>query len=176
MDNTTADHAAGRIRERAAKPMRPPWTYRCYLSRREPGIDVDAFTRDEARTLAASHWSVEPDAVDVEGRRRRWMRWIGRSTHQADWDDPPMDRGWWTACKFAAVGVLCAAAALPIGLVGGEVLSLHVKAKQAELERLESDTVASVPGMEVEAAQDGAAPPGNRQTGGTLPVETARID
>ena len=31
--------------------------------------------------------------------------------------------------------------ALPIGFVGGEMLALHIKARQAKLERLESETV-----------------------------------
>ena len=154
--DTTEDLLAGRIRERRAKPMRLPWTYRCYLSRGDAVIDVDAFTLDHAVTLAASHWNVEADQVYVEGRRRWWMRWIGRSTHKAEWDHLPMDWGWWLACKFALVGVLCFVLALPIGLVGGELLALHIKAKQAELERLESETEMLATETPVVAAEDGS--------------------
>ena len=53
--DTTQDLPAARIRARRAKPMRPPWTYRCYLSRGDAVIDVDAFTLREAVSLAASH-------------------------------------------------------------------------------------------------------------------------
>ena len=154
--DTTGDLPAARIRTRRAKPMRPPWTYRCYLSRGDAVIDVDAFTLDHAVALAASHWNVEADQVDVEGRRRWWMRWIGRSTHKPEWDKVPKDRGWWRACKFALGDVLCFVLALPIGLVGGELLALHIKAKQAELERLESETEMSATEVPVVAAEDGS--------------------
>ena len=51
--------------------------------------------------LAAAHWSIDPDMVRVEGRRRRSLRWIGLSTHDAR--DLVMDRSWWYATKLAAV-------------------------------------------------------------------------
>ena len=152
---TTEDLPAARIRERRAKPMRPPWTYRCYLSRGDAVIDVDAFTLDEAVALAASYWNIDADRVDVEGRRRWWMRWIGCSTHRPEWDHVPRDRGWWLACKFALGGVLCFVLALPIGLVGGEVVALHIKARQAELERLESEAETLATETPV-AAEDGS--------------------
>ena len=154
--NTTEDLPAARIRERRAKPMRPPWTYHCYLSRGDAVIDVDAITLREAVALAASHWNVEADLVNVEGRRRWWMRWIGRSTHKPEWDKVPMDRGWWRACKFALGGVICLVLALPIGLVGGEVLALHIEARQAELERQESETEMLATEIPVVAAEDGS--------------------
>ena len=154
--DTTEDLPAARIRERRANPMRPPWTYRCYLSRGDAVIDVDAFTLDEAVVLAAAHWNVEAGQVDVEGRRRWWMRWIVRSTHRPEWDDVPRDQGWWLASEFALGGVICFVLALPIGLVAGEVLALHIKARQAELERLESETEMSATETPVVAAEDGS--------------------
>ena len=84
------------------------------------------------------------------------MRWIGRSTHKAEWDKVPRDRGWWLGCKFALGGVLCFVLALPIGLVGGELLALHIKAKQAELERLESETETLAAETPVVAVEDGS--------------------
>ena len=42
----------------------------------------------------------------------------------------------------------------PIGLFAGDVLTLHIKAKQSELERLESET-----GMSVVAVEDGRTTP-----------------
>ena len=66
-----------------------------------------------------------------------------------------MDRGWWRACKFALGGVICFVLALPIGLVGGEVLALHIKARQAELERLESETESLATEIPAVSAEDG---------------------
>ena len=153
--DTTEDLPAARVRECRAKAMRPPWTYRCYLSRGDAVIDVDAFALDHAVALAASHWNVEADQVEVEGRRRWWMRWIGRSTHKAEWGHVPVDRGSWRAYKFALGGVLCFVLALPIELVAGEVLALRIKAKQAELERLESETETLATEIPVVTPEDG---------------------
>ena len=80
MDTAEAP-SAPRVRERSANPVRPPWTYRCRLPGRNVVIDVDASNVGEAVKLAAGHWGVDRDDVDVEGQRRRWMRWIGISTH-----------------------------------------------------------------------------------------------
>ena len=103
------EHAAPRIHERS-KPARPPWTYRCRLIARSVLIDVDAFGVEEAMALAGTHWGVGRDRVAVDGKRRRWMRWMRCSTHDAR-DGLPMERSWWYATKFGAMVVTALAAA-----------------------------------------------------------------
>lgn len=105
------DRHAPRIRERSAKPARPPWTYRCRLAGRNLVADVDAFSAGEAAALAAGHWGVEDDAVAVDGQRRRWMRWIGISTHDAAWSGMALERSWWHAAKLGLGLALTVAAA-----------------------------------------------------------------
>ena len=110
---------APRIRERSANPVRPPWTYRCRLLGRDVMIDVDAFNVREAAELAAGHWGVDRDDVDVEGQRRRWLRWVGISTHDAT-DHVAMDRNWWLWSKLSIALALGVAIAWPIGKgIGG---------------------------------------------------------
>ena len=96
----TEDLAAGRIRECPAR--RAPWTHRCRLTGRNVVIDVDAFSAGEASSLAAAHWGVEHGEVAVDGQRRRWMRWIGISTHEAVGRRVAMDRNWWYTTKLVA--------------------------------------------------------------------------
>ena len=105
------DRAAPRIRERSAKPARAPWVYRCRLAGRNVVIDVDAFSVREASSLAAAHWGVERDEVAVDGQRRRWMRWLGISTHEAVGRRIAMDRDWWYTTKLVAVIVTVLGAA-----------------------------------------------------------------
>lgn len=141
--DTAEERPAPRIRERSAKPMRAPWTYRCRLRGPNVAIDVDAFSVKEAAAAAATHWGVGRDDVDVEGQRRRWMRWIGRSTHEAG-DRVALERSWWLWSKVAVVVFVVA---LPTGFVVGsavaETLKLHLEVKQAELEHLEAANAAS---------------------------------
>lgn len=152
----TADaRAAPRIRERSAKPVRPHWTYRCRLPGRDVAIDVDAFNVREAAEMAAGHWGIDRGDVDVEGRRRRWMRRIGISTHEAG-DHVAMERSWWLWSKFAVVFALCVAVAWPIGTgIGGalrEHRELSLEVKRAELERLRMENAAAA---EQAASEDG---------------------
>ena len=107
----TEDLAAPRIRGRSEKPVRAPWTYRCRLTGRNVVIDVDAFSVGEASSLAAAHWGVETGEVAVDGQRRRWMRWIGISTHEPLSGGTAMDRDWWYSAKLVAVIVSALAAA-----------------------------------------------------------------
>ena len=107
----TEDLAGTRIRERSEKRVRAPWTYRCRRTGSNLVIDVDAFDVREASSLAAAHWDVEPDEVAVDGQRRRWLRWIGVSTHEASGRDNAMERDWWYATKLLAVIVAALAAA-----------------------------------------------------------------
>ena len=108
------DRHAPRVRERSAKPARAPWTYRCRLAGRNLVVDVDAFSASEAAALAAGHWGVEIEAVAVDGQRRRWMRWIGISTHDAGRSGMALDRDWWYTAKLVAVIVVSAAAAFVV--------------------------------------------------------------
>ena len=96
------ERPAPRVRERPGKPARPPWTYRCRLTGPNATVDVDAFSVGEALALAAAHWGVERDEVAVDGQRRRWMRWMPFSTHDAR-DGLPIERGWWHAIRLGAV-------------------------------------------------------------------------
>ena len=80
----TEDLPAARVRDCRAKPMRPPWTYRCYRFRGEAVIDADAFTLDEAVALAASHWNVEADQKACEA-----------SAQQTDAVEKSRDGGTW---------------------------------------------------------------------------------
>ena len=136
---TAEARSAPRIRERSANPVRPPWTYRCRLPGRNVMIDVDAFNVGEAAKLAAGHWGVDRDDVDVEGQRRRWMRWIGISTHEAG-DYVATDRSWWLWSKLGIGFALCFAVSWPIGTGIGEALREHrelsLEIQRAELERL----------------------------------------
>ncbi len=93
--------AAPRIHERS-KPARPPWTYRCRRIGHSVLVDVDAFSVEEALALAAAHWGVECDEVAVDGQRRRWMRWMPISTHDAS-DGRPMERSWWYGTRLGAM-------------------------------------------------------------------------
>ena len=144
----------GTSREAAA----PPWTYRCHLPERSVLVDVDAFTLDEAVALAVVHWGVQTSEVEVEGRRRRWMRWIGRSTHDAH-DRIGVGRGWRVACEYALGGLICFVVALPIGLVVGEVLAqqyqLSMEVKRAELERLQAESAAPTDRVPAGAEENG---------------------
>ncbi|MDE0660713.1 MAG: hypothetical protein OXI79_13810 [Gammaproteobacteria bacterium] len=97
----TENLAGTRIRERSEKRVRAPWTYRCRGS--NLAIDVDAFDVREASSLSAAHWDVEPDKVAVDGQRRRWLRWIGISTHEASGRDNATERDWWYATRLLAV-------------------------------------------------------------------------
>ena len=99
----SGDTHAARIRERRAKP---PWTFRCRRSGEDVVADIDAFDEHQAAVRAAAHWGIDAGLVRMEGRRRRWMRWIGLSTHEAR--DPGRERAWWYGAKL---GVLVAAAA-----------------------------------------------------------------
>ena len=74
-------------------------------------IDVDAFSAAEASSLAAAHWGVERDEVAVDGQRRRWMRWIGISTHDAIGRRIAMDGNWWYTTKLATVILIALPAA-----------------------------------------------------------------
>ncbi|MDE2765345.1 MAG: hypothetical protein OXI25_02795 [Chloroflexota bacterium] len=109
-------------------------------------VDVDAFSIKEAAAAAAAHWDVERGVVEVEGRRRWWLRWLGVSTHDAKWDDPAMDRDWWLWSKIALVGVLCVVVAWPIGTgIGGAIREhreLSLEVQRAELERLQAENAA----------------------------------
>ena len=96
---TTEKLSATHIRERPVK--KAPWTFRCHRPEHDILVDVDAFDQRHAAELAAAHWSIDPDTVRVEGRRRQSLRWIGLSTHYAY--DSVMDRSWWYATKLAAV-------------------------------------------------------------------------
>ena len=148
------DRCAPRIRERPAKPLRRPWTFRCGLAERDVALDVDAFDCDEAVSLAAAHWDGDPDAVDAEGRRRSWMRWIGISTHEPWFDSVAVDRGWWLWSKLALGFVVVAAVSWPIGSGVGDALREHrelsLEVKRAELDRLQGENAA----LAVEAAVD----------------------
>ena len=105
------DQYAPRIHERSAKPARAPWTYRCRLAGRNLVVDVDAFSAGEASALASGHWGVEDHAVAVDGQRRRWMRWIGVSTHDAARSGMALERSWWHATKLITmIGIALAAA------------------------------------------------------------------
>ena len=154
MNSAKAD-SAPRIRERSAKPVRPNWTYRCRLPGRNVVIDVDAFNVREAAALAAGHWGVKRDEIDVEGQRRWWMRWIGISTHEAT-DYVAMDRSWWLWSKFGIVFALCVAVAWPIGTGISGVLREHrelsLEVQRAELERLRVENTAAA---EHAATEDG---------------------
>ena len=105
------DRYAPRVRERSAKPARAPWTYRCRLAGRNLLVDVDAFSAGEASALAAGHWGVEDDEVVVDGQRRRWMRWIGISTHDAAPSGMALERSWWCATKLTTMIVIALVAA-----------------------------------------------------------------
>ena len=107
----TEDRHAPRVREPSAKPARPPWTYRCRLAGRNLVVDVDAFSAGEASALAAGHWGVEDDAVAVDGQRRRWMRWIGISTHDTARSGLALERSWWYAARLMTIIVIALAAA-----------------------------------------------------------------
>ncbi|MCY3818184.1 MAG: hypothetical protein OXH52_02300 [Gammaproteobacteria bacterium] len=96
---TTEKPSAAHIRERPVK--RAPWTFRCHRPEHDVLVDIDAFDQRHAVALAAAHWGIDPDMVRVEGRRRRWLRWIGISTHDAR--DFLTDRSWWHATKLAAL-------------------------------------------------------------------------
>ena len=112
----TEDLEVVRIRQGSEKPTRAPWTYRRRLRGRNVVIDVDAFSVGEASTLAAEHWGAGPDEVAVDGQRRRWMRWIGVSTHQTTGRRLAMDRDWWYSAKLAAVVLAALAAAWMVHL------------------------------------------------------------
>ena len=105
------DRHAPRIRERSAKPARPPWTYRCRLAGRNLVVDVDAFSAAEASALAAGHWGVADGEVAVDGQRRRWMRWIGISTHDAVRSGMALERSWWHGAKLMTIIVIALVAA-----------------------------------------------------------------
>ncbi len=105
------DRYAPRIRELSAKPARAPWVYRCRLAGRNVVVDVDAFATGEASSLAAAHWGVERDEVAVDGQRRRWMRWIRVSTHEAVDGSIAMERDWWYTTKLVAMIVTTLAGA-----------------------------------------------------------------
>ena len=148
IDQVTFDLPAPRIRERRAKPRRPPWTYRCRHPEREVLIDIDAFTGKQAAALAVVHWGIERGQVDVDGKRRRWMRWIGLSTHKADGFGS--DCGWWLGCKMALLfGALPLALAFPVAAAVSDWLDelreqrqLEMAVQRAELERLHTETAA----------------------------------
>ena len=157
------DRPAPRIRERPAKPMRAPWTYRCRLTGPSVTVDVDAFSIKEAAAAAAAgaaHWNVERDAFEVEGRRRWWMRWLGVSTHDAKWDDPAMDRDWWLWSKIALVGMLCLVVAWPVGTgIGGAIREhreLSLEVQRAELERLQAENATLAAEAATNEQQDGS--------------------
>ena len=54
---------------------------------------------------------VEAADVAVDGQRRRWMRWIGISTHEPLSGGGAGDRDWWYSAKLVAVIVTALAAA-----------------------------------------------------------------
>ena len=101
---------------------------------------MDAFNKRDAAVLAAAHWKIDADLVDVEGRRRRWLRWIGISTHDAG--DSEMGRGWWILCKLGFATIVGVAIIWPaISAIGDglrEQRELGMAVKRAELERLEA--------------------------------------
>lgn len=117
-------------------------------------IDVDAFNVREAAELAAGHWGVDRDDVDVEGQRRRWMRWVGISTHDAA-DHVAMERSWWLWSKLSIALALGVAVTWPISTGIGEALREHrelsLEIQRAELERLRVENAAAEPA----AAEDG---------------------
>ena len=104
-------------------------------------------TCDAAVALAAAHWDVDPEELDVDGKPRQRMRWIGFSTHKADWDAVAMDRSWWPWSKSALSSAFIFAIALPIGLAAGDALGekikIHMEVKRAELERLKAENADS---------------------------------
>ena len=152
--DSAKDRPGPRIRDRPGKPASAPWTYRCRLTGPNVTVDVDAFSIKEAAAAAAAHWDVDGGEVEVEGRRRWWMRWLGVSTHDAKWDDPAMDRDWWLWSKIGLVGVLVLAVAWPIGTgIGGalrEHRELSLEVQRAELERLRAENAA----LAAQAAED----------------------
>jgi len=139
----TEDLAAARIRERPVR--RAPWTFRCLRPEHDVFVDLDAFNKRDAAALAGAHWDIDPDLVHVEGRRRRWLRWTGISTHDAD--DSQMGRGWWISCKLVFAIVVGVAIIWPaISAIGDglrEQRELSVAVKRAELERLEAENAGS---------------------------------
>ena len=158
--DTVKDRPAPCIRERSGKPTRAPWTYRCRLTGPNVTVDVDAFSIKEAAAAAAAHWDVERGVVEVEGRRRWWLRWLGVSTHDAKWDDPAMDRDWWLWSKIALVGVLCVVVAWPIGTgIGGAIREhreLSLEVQRAELERLQAENATLAAEAATNEQQDGS--------------------
>ena len=135
----TEDLATAGIRERPVR--RAPWTFRCHRPEHDVYVDVDAFDRRAAARLAAAHWDMDADLVHVEGKRRRWLRWIGLSTHDAG--DSEMGRGWWITCKIGFAIVVGVAIIVPVvGPIGDglrEQRELGMAVKRAELERLEAE-------------------------------------
>ena len=109
-EDLAGDANPGALGEAGAGTLDVP-LYRCRQTGSNLVIDVDAFDVREASSLAAAHWDVEPDKVAVDGQRRRWLRWIGVSTHEASVRDNAMDRDWWYATKLSAVIVAALAAA-----------------------------------------------------------------
>lgn len=150
---TAEDWAVARIRERPAG--RPSWTFRCHRPERDVLVDVDAFDERRAAAAAAAHWGIEPDLVQVEGRRRRWLRWIGLSTHDAG--DAEHGRGWWVVCKLGFAVALGIAILWPALSAIGEALreqrELGIAVKRAELERLEAGK--ELPPVRPTAEEDG---------------------
>ena len=159
-----------RIRERRARPRRPRWIYRCRHPARDVLIDVDAFTSEQAAGLAAAHWGIRRGMVELAGKRRRWMRWIPVSTHDAE-SSLGLGRGWWWGCKMALVlGVLPLAMAYPVAVAVSqwfdevrEQRELEMAVQRAELERLQGETEGTpLPG----AAAAPRDPPGGAGAGG----------
>ncbi|MDE0002160.1 MAG: hypothetical protein OXQ29_05665 [Rhodospirillaceae bacterium] len=146
----TEDLAAARIRERPVR--RAPWTFRCHRPEHDVYLDVDAFDERDAARLAAAHWDMDADLVHVEGKRRRWLRWIGLSTHDAG--DSEVGRGWWIACKIGFAIVVGVAITVPVVSPIGDGLreqrELGMAVKRAELERLEAEKAGALPASESE--------------------------
>jgi len=146
----TEDLAAARIRERPVR--RAPWTFRCHRPERDVYVDVDAFDKRAAARLAAAHWDIDADLVQVEGKRRRWLRWIGLSTHDAG--DSEMGRSWWIACKIGFAILVGIAITVPVVSPIGDGLreqrELGMAVKRAELERLEVENAGAPPASESE--------------------------
>jgi len=148
--DTVNECPAPRIRERPVK--RAPWTFRCHRRERDVYVDVDAFDERDAARLAAAHWDMDAELVHVEGKRRRWLRWIGLSTHDAG--DSEMGRGWWITCKIGFAIVVGVAIVVPVvGPIGDglrEQRELGMAVKRAELERLEAEDAGAPPASESE--------------------------